>query len=110
MSPSALPSGVWTKLAYRKPPPTPEFLSTPISLYTTSDTFRDEREVFVRDVRNELDRFTIEKEGFEYLHDEVDIKDWDDEEEVKRVLLRETPELIKRWYNHPNSTSTVILY
>lgn len=94
MSPSLLAPGVTTKLAYRKPPPSAEFLETPISLYTTSDTFRDEREVFVRDVRDELHRFTIEKEGLEFLHDPVDIHNWDDEDEVREVLLKKTPELI----------------
>jgi hypothetical protein len=96
MSPSAAPPGVWTKVIYRKPPPSPEFLDTPLNLYSDAENFRDEREVFVRDVRSEVDRFTIAKDGLAFLKDPVDIKDWEDEAEVREVLLRETPELIKR--------------
>ncbi|KAF2773968.1 hypothetical protein EJ03DRAFT_323319 [Teratosphaeria nubilosa] len=96
MSPAKLVNGVQTRLNYRKPPATPESLNTAISLYSQDDAFHDQREVLVKDVRHELDRFTIESEGFEYLHDVVDIQDWDDAAEVKRVLLKETPELIRK--------------
>ncbi|GJC96391.1 GA4 desaturase [Colletotrichum higginsianum] len=95
-SPSAAAPGVWTKLTYRKLPPSPEFLQTPINLYSESDKYRDERTVFVRDIRSEMDRFTIEHDGLAFLKNKIDIKDWTNEDEVREVLLRETPELIKK--------------
>lgn len=95
MSPSVAPSGVWTKLVYRKPPSTPKFLETPLNLFSEDTDFKDEREVSVRDVRKEVQRFTIEKEGFEFLDNTVGIQDWDNEDEVRRVIIKETPELIK---------------
>lgn len=96
MSPSAAAPGVWTKVVYRKPPPSREFLDTPINLYSDAESFRDERDVFVRDIRSEMDSFTIEKDGLAFLKDIVDIRDWTVEAEVRKVLQRETPELIKR--------------
>jgi hypothetical protein len=71
MSPSVAAPGVWTRLVYKKHPPTPEFLKTPLNLLSEDPDFKDERDVFVRDVREELQRFTVKKEGFEFLNDTV---------------------------------------
>ncbi|CCF37632.1 hypothetical protein CH063_01735, partial [Colletotrichum higginsianum] len=50
----------------------------------------------MRDIRSEMDRFTIEHDGLAFLKNKIDIKDWTNEDEVREVLLRETPELIKK--------------
>lgn len=88
--------GVWTELAYRRPPPSPEFLSTPINLFYHAENWRDTREVFIRDIRYGGNRYTLEKDGLEFIRNAVDIKDWEDDNEVREVLKRETRELIKQ--------------
>lgn len=96
MSPSASAPGFWTNIKYRTVPESKDFYTTPTPLTFDAPGFRDEREVFVRDIRAEQDRFTLEKEGLEYIKHPVDIKDWTNAEEVKEVLLRETPKLVQK--------------
>jgi hypothetical protein len=91
-----MPSEVTTRLIYRKPPPTPEFLLTPIDLYTEDPVFKDERQIAIKNIRSEIDRFNFEKDGIEFLKHALPINDWDDEDEVWRVVLEETPALVKR--------------
>lgn len=88
--------GVWTELAYRRPPPSPEFLSTPINLFSHAETYRDVRKVLVRDIRcGGGTRHTLEKDGLEFIKHAVDIKDWEDDSEVRKVLKSETTKLVK---------------
>ncbi|OBR09537.1 GA4 desaturase [Colletotrichum higginsianum IMI 349063] len=82
-------------------------MQTPINLYSESDKYRDERTVFMRDIRSEMDRFTIEHDGLAFLKNKIDIKDWTNEDEVREVLLRETPELIKK---HGAKTDTTPVF
>lgn len=96
MSSASAISGVRTHLVYRKPPPTPEFLNTPTNLYSDAENYRDRREVFVRNIRSEMDQFTTATDGLEFMKHEVDIKDWSDEDEVREVIIRDTQELLKK--------------
>ncbi|KAK1623764.1 hypothetical protein BDP81DRAFT_399116 [Colletotrichum phormii] len=107
MSPAVTIPGVRTEFVYRKPPPTPEFLDTPINLYSDADNYRDKREVFVRDIRPDMFQFKTENDGLEFLKHEVDIKDWSNEDEIREVMLRETEELLKRHFNSKRVFTTV---
>lgn len=90
--PAALPPGFATKLAYRKPPPSPLIRKTP----TGAVSFREEREVFVRDSHHALHRFSDEEAGFQYLHHPEHINNGADNIKAKPVPLRERPEAISK--------------
>ncbi|KXH42819.1 hypothetical protein CSIM01_05927 [Colletotrichum simmondsii] len=107
MSPAFDFPGVGTHLVYRKPPPTPEFLNTSTNLYSDAANYRDKREVFVRNIRSEMDQFTTASDGLQFLRHEVDIKDWSDEDEVREVILRDTQELLKKHFNAKRIFTTV---
>ncbi|KAK1461265.1 hypothetical protein CMEL01_14901 [Colletotrichum melonis] len=99
--------GVGTHLVYRKPPPTPGFLNTPTNLYSDAENYRDKREVFVRNIRAEMNQFTTASDGLEFVKHRVDVKDWSDEDEVREVILRDTQELLKKHFNANRTFTTV---
>jgi len=53
--------------------------------------------VTIYDVRGEEQNYTLAKNGFQYVPHEVsELKNWSDTEEVKRVLIPATEELVKK--------------
>lgn len=53
--------------------------------------------VLIHDVRGEESKYTLHRNGFQYVHHHVEeVKDWSNEEHVTEVLLPATEQLVKQ--------------
>src|SRR4051794_23080526 len=55
----------------------------------------DPRRVVLHNGRPHADRFTLERDGFRFVHHDTKVVDFYDEDEIRRVYYPEMEELIK---------------
>jgi hypothetical protein len=51
----------------------------------------------IHDIRGDESTFTLDQNGFQYVHHDVpELDDWSDEEKIKEILIPKTEELVRQ--------------
>lgn len=90
------PSDVETSLNYYKPnedgsPPHPTYVDRP----ETYERPFESRKVLVHDARGQEDRFTLDRNGFQFHKHTAQEKHFLDDDQIKDVYYKETEQLLK---------------
>ena len=66
------------------------------SIHSSDINFKESRKVLIKDVRNDISDFTLEKHGFEYVNHEVPQAHFVNEESIKAVHYPEIEAFIAK--------------
>lgn len=67
--------------------------------FAEQENYNERHPVQIHDIRGEEAKYTLDKNGFQYVrHDVPELDDWSDEEKIKAILIPKTEELVRQVY------------
>ncbi|PYI00851.1 hypothetical protein BO78DRAFT_380224 [Aspergillus sclerotiicarbonarius CBS 121057] len=93
---------IWTGLVFRKRTDNRHEVvdlttMTPEEYAPIEHKKQEKHSVLVHDIRGNEFEYTIEKNGFQYVRDEVpELRDCSDDDEIKKILIPRTEELVRK--------------